>query len=134
MRRKTYVLQRSNSSLPSDITDRIALLRPVGSSSVMIGGGMDERKQYLQSMLQGYRFPLAFPRIEQGELEKHPELIPQKGELWAVVKSHTDWSEPKWKIGDGETSVKDLPYCSGPPSVVIELGRSPFSRPLTITV
>ena len=40
MRRKTYVLQRSNSSLPSDITDRIALLRPVGSGGVIIGGHM----------------------------------------------------------------------------------------------
>lgn len=97
---------------------------------------MIDKEWYKQKMMRGLKYPLLFDRVAQDDVEdpRIAEMVLLKGQLWAIVKSHTDWSEPKWKLGDGETPFKDLPYCSGPPTVAISLGRSPFHMPFGVTV
>lgn len=82
----------------------------------------DTKRAYSDLMTAGYVRPTVLHRTSLEDLEKYGNRILRKGFLTAIVKSYTDWSEPKWKIGDGKTKLKDLPYCSGPPSVVIEGG------------
>lgn len=80
----------------------------------------DEERAYRDLMTAGYVRPTILHRTSLEDLEKYGNRILQYGFFTAIVKSYTDWSEPKWKMGDGKTKLKDLPYCSGPPSVVIE--------------
>lgn len=78
----------------------------------------DERAAYRDKMTEGYIRPFIFSRTTlEDAKETNPVL--HKGVLVAEVKSYVDWSNPKWKMGDGKTRYMDLPYCSGPPSVVI---------------
>lgn len=85
-----------------------------------------QHDEYCKRMIQGFLYPIVFCRTTAEDAEKYSNRILRKGVLCAEVKSYADWSEPKWKMGDGERSFKDLPYCSGPPSVVIEGCYPPF--------
>lgn len=62
------------------------------------------------------------------DAERRNPRIPY-GFLCAEVKSRTDWSDPKWRIGnEAEDRYMDLPYCSGPPMVYFEIGRFPYDH------
>jgi len=80
-------------------------------------------------MLKEYKCPLAFRRATLEDAYKYNPIV-RRGVLYAEVKSYTDWSDPKWRMGDGKTRYLDLPYCSGPPSVVIEMANPMEFDPL----
>ena len=77
-------------------------------------------ESYYKQMTAGYIRPTIFCRTTKEDAEAITDRVLRKGLLCAEVKSYEDWSEPKWKMGDGKSLWKDLPYCSGPPSVVME--------------
>ena len=81
---------------------------------------MKTSEAYYKRMIEGYICPIVFCRTTKEDAEVITDRVLRKGVLCAEVKSYDDWSDPKWKIGDGKSLWKDLPYCSGPPSLVIE--------------
>lgn len=82
------------------------------------------RREYLEEQFKGLGHPMAFRRTTYEDAVKFNPKIPYKC-LIAEVKAYDDWSDPKWKMGnENEDHYLDLPYVSGPPSVVINLDYS----------